>query len=254
MIRSGPRQVLGKRPPPSRHRHRCGRRNGRRRWARAPVEQRGSDAGGGRPRPLRPESSRMIPFSWAIIVMGRGCWSASSSVCRVGSLVNVIFAMRADDPLPRRHGPRALRLHRRHARPRSRRRRPGGRTSRRTARTLDDVSRPRRLLDGLWRTRLDSGFLDERAARVFIATITLLCLNLLIAFLTDAYTQVSEDKDKAFAWTRAAAVVETGERVRQGILPPPLNILQMHASMVGVCTGRSHSGGGERSAAPASRC
>ena len=76
---------------------------------------------------------------------------------------------------------------------------------------------------------------------VFIATITLLCLNLLIAFLTDAYTQVSEDKDKAFAWTRAAAVVETGERVRQGILPPPLNILQMHASMVGVCTGRSHS-------------
>eukprot|EP00966_Prymnesium_polylepis_P203565 4716177-Prymnesium_polylepis.1 len=44
---------------------------------------------------------------------------------------------------------------------------------------------------------------------VFIATITLLCLNLLIAFLTDAYTQVSEDKEKAFAWTRAAAVIET---------------------------------------------
>ena len=88
---------------------------------------------------------------------------------------------------------------------------------------------------------------------VFVATITLLCLNLLIAFLTDAYTQVSEDKDKAFAWTRAAAVVETGERVRQGILPPPLNILQMHASMVGVCTGRSHSGA-SASDCSSSRC
>ena len=50
---------------------------------------------------------------------------------------------------------------------------------------------------------------------VFIATITLLCLNLLIAFLTDG--TMSEDKDKAFVSTRAAAVVETGECV-QGIL------------------------------------
>ena len=43
----------------------------------------------------------------------------------------------------------------------------------------------------------------------------------------DAYQQVSEDKDKAFAWARASAVLEIGEKVRRGMLPVPLNLLQL---------------------------
>lgn len=64
---------------------------------------------------------------------------------------------------------------------------------------------------------------------VFLLLTTLLLLNLLIAFLTDAYSKVSEDKEKAFAFSRAAAVVELGEQVHQGLLPVPFNLLQVSA-------------------------
>ena len=213
------------------HRHRCGRRNGCHRRAVSPVEQRAT-AGGRRTRPsLAQIHSRGPSFQWDC-----GCSLppalAGARLARQRHLRDV----RADDPLPRRHGPRALRLHRRHARPRSRRRRPGGRV-RANGQTLLD-SRRRSATSRWTLAKRTTAPFSERAADdgVFIATITLLCLNLLIAFLTDAYRQVSEDKDKAFVCA-CRGIVETGERVRQGILPP-LNILQMHASMVGVCTGR----------------
>ena len=62
---------------------------------------------------------------------------------------------------------------------------------------------------------------------LFMITNVLLLFNLLIAFLTDAWTQVSEDKEKAFAWARASAVLEIGDHVRTSQLPPPLNLLQL---------------------------
>ena len=86
---------------------------------------------------------------------------------------------------------------------------------------------------------------------IFLLLCTLLLLNLLIAFLTDAYAQVSENKDKAFALANAEAVVELAEQARNSIrcassrrylalsnaplptwqarggwLPAPLNVLQ----------------------------
>ena len=52
---------------------------------------------------------------------------------------------------------------------------------------------------------------------IFLLLCTLLLLNLLIAFLTDAYAQVSENKDKAFALANAEAVVELAEQARNSI-------------------------------------
>lgn len=52
---------------------------------------------------------------------------------------------------------------------------------------------------------------------IFLLMCTLLLLNLLIAFLTDAYAQVSENKDKAFALANAEAVVELAEQARNSI-------------------------------------
>ena len=60
---------------------------------------------------------------------------------------------------------------------------------------------------------------------VFLLVSVMLLLNLLIAFLTDAYLAVSEDKEKAAAFAKASAVFELAEQVRQGYLPPPLNLL-----------------------------
>ena len=67
---------------------------------------------------------------------------------------------------------------------------------------------------------------------VYLLTLMLLCLNLLIAFLTDAYTQVSDDKDKAFATSRASAVVDIGQAMRNGMLQAPLNLLQFPTTLL----------------------
>ena len=56
---------------------------------------------------------------------------------------------------------------------------------------------------------------------IFLLLCTLLLLNLLIAFLTDAYSQVSENKDKAFALANAEAVVELAEQARNSIRCAP---------------------------------
>ena len=57
---------------------------------------------------------------------------------------------------------------------------------------------------------------------IFLLLCTLLLLNLLIAFLTDAYAQVSENKDKAFALANAEAIVELAEQARNSIRCAPL--------------------------------
>jgi hypothetical protein len=60
---------------------------------------------------------------------------------------------------------------------------------------------------------------------VYVLLMPIMLMNLLIAVLTDAYAQVSEDKTKEYQSTKAQAIMKFQSLARQAICPSPLNLI-----------------------------
>ena len=68
------------------------------------------------------------------------------------------------------------------------------------------------------------GEYGRAALGLFVLFVAILMLNLLVALMATAYSQVEEDKDRYFLLARATAILILEERVLRNALPAPLNV------------------------------
>lgn len=61
---------------------------------------------------------------------------------------------------------------------------------------------------------------------IYLVIMAVMLLNLLIAVLSTAHTEVQRNASKEFQLARAKIILQSGDDVRDDVLPPPFNLIR----------------------------